>query len=78
MGFPDEVCGVLIGKIEDNNFVISDFKICENTNHERSIDRYELNPKDFMSAEKYAKNHGLVRNVGIGQDYPFPCRYVRV
>ena len=43
VGFPDEVCGVLIGKIEDNNFVFSDFKICENTNHERSIDRYELN-----------------------------------
>jgi|TARA_B100001142_G_scaffold52881_6_gene50821 proteasome lid subunit RPN8/RPN11 len=69
VGFPDEVCGVLIGKMEDNNFVISDFKICENTNHERSIDRYELNPKDFMSAEKYAKDHGL-DIVGIYHSHP--------
>ena len=40
-----------------------------NVKTKRSIDRYELNPKDFMSAEKYAKDHGL-DIVGIYHSHP--------
>ena len=39
-GYPEEVCGVLIG----NNGLITKFKECRNLNRERARDRYELDP----------------------------------
>ena len=34
-GFPNEVCGVLIGKMEEDDFQISSFVACKNLNKER-------------------------------------------
>ena len=54
-GFPNEVCGVLIGKKDKEIFTINDYYVCENLNKERSVDRYELNPIDYIKAENHAK-----------------------
>ena len=53
-GFPHEVCGVLIGKKDKEIFTINDYYVCENLNKERSVDRYELNPIDYIKAENHA------------------------
>ena len=42
-GYPEEVCGVLIGK----NGSITNYKECRNLNRERARDRYELDPIFF-------------------------------
>ena len=58
-GFPNEVCGVLIGKMEKNTFKISSFIACKNLNKERSVDRYELDPKDYKNADQIAKEQSM-------------------
>jgi len=60
-GFPNEVCGVLIGKLIfgkstlDNIYNIIDFKVCENVNKDRAIDRFQIRPNDLESAREEAE-----------------------
>ena len=60
-GFPNEVCGVLIGKLIfgkstlDNIYNIIDFKVCENINKDRAIDRFQIRPNDLESAREEAE-----------------------
>ena len=68
-GFPNEVCGVLIGKKNKEIFIIHDYYICENLNKERSIDRYELNPIDYIKAEDRAKKSNA-SIIGIYHSHP--------
>jgi len=68
-GFPNEVCGVLIGKKNKEIFMIDDYYICENLNKERSIDRYELNPIDYIKAEDRAKKSNA-SIIGIYHSHP--------
>ena len=68
-GFPNEVCGVLIGKKNKEIFIIDDYHICENLNKERSIDRYELNPIDYIKAEDRAKKSDA-SIIGIYHSHP--------
>ena len=68
-GFPNEVCGVLIGKKNKEIFIIDDYYICENLNKERSVDRYELNPIDYIKAEDRAKKSNA-SIIGIYHSHP--------
>ena len=68
-GFPHEVCGVLIGKKDKEIFTINDYYVCENLNKERSVDRYELNPIDYIKAENHAKKITL-SIIGIYHSHP--------
>jgi len=68
-GFPNEVCGVLIGKMEKNTFKISSFIACKNLNKERSVDRYELDPKDYKNADQIAKEQSM-DIIGIYHSHP--------
>ena len=68
-GFPNEVCGVLIGKKNKEIFIIDDYYICENLNKERSVDRYELNPIDYIKAEDQAKKSNA-SIIGIYHSHP--------
>jgi proteasome lid subunit RPN8/RPN11 len=64
-GYPEEVCGVLIGK-EGN---ITHFKGCRNLNHERARDRYELDPLSFKEADDWARLNGM-EILGIYHSHP--------
>lgn len=80
-GYPYEVCGVMIGK--DN--LISHFIKCKNLVNEDAIqtewkqdkkldksrlrDRFELDPKDFMKADDWARENGL-EILGIYHSHP--------
>jgi proteasome lid subunit RPN8/RPN11 len=61
--YPYETCGIMIGKEEDELLAV------ENANKERKNDRYEINPKDYMKAERYADEKGL-QIVGIYHSHP--------
>ena len=67
--FPNEVCGVLIGKVNNEDFKILDFKVCKNLNEQRSIDRYNLDPRDYMKAQEYAEKKNL-DIIGIYHSHP--------
>lgn len=64
-GYPNEVCGVLIGKEGE----ITSFKECRNLNQERARDRYELDPFSFKEADDWARSKGM-EIVGIYHSHP--------
>jgi proteasome lid subunit RPN8/RPN11 len=64
-GYPEEVCGVLIGK----NGSITNFKKCRNLNRERARDRYELDPTSFKAADDWARLNGM-EILGIYHSHP--------
>ncbi len=64
-GYPNEVCGVLIGKNGD----ITHCKPCRNLNEERTHDRYELDPTSFWEADDWARNNKL-DIMGIYHSHP--------
>ena len=64
-GYPEEVCGVLIGKEGG----ITNFKECRNLNRERARDRYELDPLSFKEADDWARLNGM-EILGIYHSHP--------
>ena len=68
-GFPNEVCGILIGNKKNARYEVENFHECQNMNTERSVDRYELNPKDYIQGEKIAKDLGS-SIIGIYHSHP--------
>ncbi len=64
-GYPDEVCGVMIGSRNE----ITDFAVCKNLNTERARDRYELDPLSFNEADTAAREKNL-DIVGIYHSHP--------
>ena len=64
-GYPEEVCGVLIG----NNGCITKFKECRNLNRERARDRYELDPHSFKEADDWARLTSM-EILGIYHSHP--------
>ncbi len=64
-GYPEEVCGVLMG----NNGCITKFKECRNQNLERARDRYELDPLSFKEADDWARLYGM-EILGIYHSHP--------
>ncbi|NIP30025.1 MAG: hypothetical protein GTO02_07410 [Candidatus Dadabacteria bacterium] len=80
-GYPFEVCGVMIGKEK----VVTDFRKCvnlvmeddvrtewkndKNLDKSRLKDRFELDPKDFMKADNWARENSL-EILGIYHSHP--------
>ncbi len=64
-GYPEEVCGVLIGE----NGSIINLKECRNLNRERARDRYELDPISFKEADDWARLNGM-EILGIYHSHP--------
>ena len=64
-GYPNEVCGVLIGR----EWRITNFKECRNLNAERARDRYELDPLSFKEADDWARSKGM-EILGIYHSHP--------
>jgi|DewCreStandDraft_5_1066085.scaffolds.fasta_scaffold02109_19 proteasome lid subunit RPN8/RPN11 len=64
-GYPNEVCGVLIG----TGNTISNFKECRNLNKERARDRYELDPLSFKEADDWARANKL-EILGVYHSHP--------
>lgn len=51
--YPHECCGVLVGTTDkDKNHTVHAFRKCKNLNKERAADRYDMDPLDFLRAER--------------------------
>lgn len=64
-GYPNEICGVMLGK----EGVVTDYKRCKNLNKERARDRYELDPLSFNEADEFARKNEL-EILGIYHSHP--------
>ena len=67
--FPDECCGVMVGKIDgDAKNVTAAFAV-ENAYKGGQEDRYEIRPEDLLAADKKARAEGLDL-IGIFHSHP--------
>jgi proteasome lid subunit RPN8/RPN11/TusA-related sulfurtransferase len=59
MVYPNEGCGILVGKREGEIWQVLQAVPVPNRNEERSRDRFEISPKDYLRVEKEARRDGL-------------------
>lgn len=72
-GYPHETCGVLVGRVsgaaDDPTGTVVRVEACANLDTERARDRYDLDPDDFLRADRAARAEGL-EIVGIWHSHP--------
>ncbi|MCS7186317.1 MAG: Mov34/MPN/PAD-1 family protein [Armatimonadota bacterium] len=67
--YPNEGCGILVGKRQcDHWFVLRSIPV-PNRNEERSRDRFEISPRDYLRVEKEVRREGM-EIVGIFHSHP--------
>lgn len=68
--YPYECCGVLIGTTDEKaDRTVHTFRRCKNNNKERAADRYDMDPLDFMRAEReFEKSSWEI--IGIYHSHP--------
>ena len=66
--YPHECCGILLGKMTSPKRIMDAVK-AENTNKERAVDRYEMNPDELLRIEREARQAGL-EVVGVYHSHP--------
>lgn len=68
-GYPNEVCGLLVGRQDGDRRVVERIRPAGNLTTDRRRDRYELNPDDYLAADRAAREDGL-DIVGIWHTHP--------
>jgi proteasome lid subunit RPN8/RPN11 len=68
-GYPEETCGLLLGRRSGAERVVVQVRQARNLNRERAQDRYELDPEDYLAADRDARAEGL-DVVGIWHSHP--------
>jgi proteasome lid subunit RPN8/RPN11 len=57
--YPNEGCGVLLGRRDGTTMLLVDATLARNMWTERAADRYDLDPVDFLKADRDARSRGL-------------------
>jgi proteasome lid subunit RPN8/RPN11 len=68
-GYPNETCGLLIGRTREGIVGVTEAIQARNLNHERPRDRYDLDPKAMLAADRAARAKGL-EIVGVWHSHP--------
>lgn len=67
--YPNECCGFLIGRIEDDLRIVEEIQRQENERNSSRETRYLISPQAFKAAESYAKKTGRLM-LGIYHSHP--------
>lgn len=68
-GYPEETCGLLLGRTALGRTETARAVRARNRNRERARDRYDLDPTDFLAADLAARAEGL-EIVGVWHSHP--------
>lgn len=68
-GYPQETCGLLLGRGVADGCEVVIARQARNLNDERAHDRYELDPQAFLAADREAREQGL-EIVGVWHTHP--------
>jgi proteasome lid subunit RPN8/RPN11 len=68
-GYPQETCGVLVGRVRNETVAVTRAARAGNMNRKRAHDRFELDPRDFLEADRAARAEGR-EIVGIWHSHP--------
>src|SRR5262245_49478420 len=58
-GYPEEACGVLLGKDENERRMVAEVVELENAGESSRHNRYVISPEQFLRAERRARDTGL-------------------
>jgi proteasome lid subunit RPN8/RPN11 len=67
--YPDECCGFLFGKEEGGERLITDILVVNNAKEGDKRRRFEIAPRDYLKAERYAEKTGLTL-LGVYHSHP--------
>ena len=67
-GYPHEVCGLLVGRIEEHQKIVTRIYPCENINEERARDRFEIDPRQYLTLTNELKDDEAI--IGIYHSHP--------
>jgi proteasome lid subunit RPN8/RPN11 len=68
-GHPRETCGLLVGRTRGERVEVGTAVCARNLNTERARDRYEIDPRDFLAADRLARERGD-EIVGVWHSHP--------
>ncbi|MDQ6979859.1 MAG: M67 family metallopeptidase [Ghiorsea sp.] len=68
-GYPDEVCGLLIGKADAQGWQVSEVRQVENLNKERAADRFQLDPAGYQAIDAELRGSGQ-EIIGVFHSHP--------
>jgi proteasome lid subunit RPN8/RPN11 len=58
--YPREACGFVLGRASGASRVAVDVRLARNLEHERALERFDLDPADHLAIEEEARARGLV------------------
>lgn len=67
--YPNEGCGILVGRRQRDDWLVMRAIPVPNRNEERSRDRFEISPRDYLRVEKEVRSEGM-DIVGIFHSHP--------
>lgn len=67
--YPQECCGLLLGRLENGGKSVVDLNPMENSHESSRHNRYEIAPTDLLEAEKEARKLG-VEIIGVYHSHP--------
>ncbi|MDX1656068.1 MAG: M67 family metallopeptidase [Candidatus Competibacteraceae bacterium] len=68
-GWPEEVCGLLVGRRETRVIRVGRATWAPNTRRDRPADRYEIAPQDFLATLRWARERKL-EVLGVWHTHP--------
>lgn len=68
-GYPYEVCGLLIGMVNEKCWEIAEARVVENLNKTRASDRFQLDPLTYQRIDRSLRGSGR-EIVGVFHSHP--------
>jgi len=68
-GYPQEICGLLLGTIDNGDWNIQQLRSVTNLNTERAADRFQLDPAAYQSIDRELRGTNL-EIVGVYHSHP--------
>lgn len=68
-GYPLEICGLLIGTTDGEQWQVEEARIVENLNRERAADRFQLDPQGYQRVDRELRGSGR-EIIGVFHSHP--------
>ncbi|MFQ5344525.1 MAG: Mov34/MPN/PAD-1 family protein [Mariprofundus sp.] len=68
-GYPLEICGLLIGRINHGHWMVSDIRPVANLNTDRAADRFQLDPTGYQRIDRELRGSGE-EIIGVYHSHP--------
>jgi len=68
-GYPHEICGLLIGKVDEESWQVEEARQIENLNKERAADRFQLDPAGYQAVDRELRGSDM-EIIGVFHSHP--------